>query len=299
MDAAGRVHLLAGASDGIVRVRDVPWLDAHRLQREIDAGRWEVVRRSITIVGAPMNERSTWRLALSSASPRAALDGVTALRCAGLSGFEDTIHVSVPRGARVERSAAVRIHHLRDFDEDDVQAVDLRRVRPALAALRAATWAVTERAAYTVLAMAVQQRIVGAAELDASLGRLPQHRRRSKAIAGAVVEIGGGAEALGELDFAQLCRRHGLPRPSRQDRLQRPSGVFYTDARFAAYGVVVEIDGIQHLTVAQARQDHRKHNELQLSGDVVLRVLGAELRCDPEPFMRQLQRALASRGWAG
>ncbi|UIJ36322.1 DUF559 domain-containing protein [Allobranchiibius sp. GilTou73] len=110
---------------------------------------------------------------------------------------------------------------------------------------------------------------------------------------------GGGAEALGELDFAQLCRTHGLPLPSRQDRLQRPSGVFYTDARFAAYGVVVEIDGIQHLTVAQARQDHRKHNELQLSGDVVLRVLGAELRCDPEPFMRQLQRALASRGWAG
>ena len=297
-DAAGRVHGMAGATDGIVRVRDVPWLDPHRLKREVDAGRWEVVRRSITIVGAPMNEHSAWRLAMSSASPRAALDGVTALRYAGLSGFGDDIHLSVPRGARVEPSRVVRVHHLRDFSEDDVLAADLRTVRPALAALRAATWAHTERAAYTVLTMSVQQRIVDSAALVGMVGRLPQHRRRSRAILAAVVDIAGGVQALGELDFAQLCRDRGLPCPTRQDRLKRPSGVYYTDVRFAAYGVVVEIDGIQHLTVAQARQDHRKQNEVHLSGEILLRVLGAELRCDPAPFMDQLERALTARGWS-
>lgn len=295
----GRVHDLARSTDGIVRVRDAPWLDPHRLQREVDPGRWEVVRRSITIVGAPMNHRSAWRLALASASPRAALDGVTALQDAGLVGFEDLTHLSMPRGGRIEASAAVRVHHIRDFRADDVLDGDLRRVRPHLAALRAATWAVSERAAYTVLAMSVQQRIVSSGRLHESLGRLPRHRRRSRAITEAVGELADGAQALGELDFARLCREHGLPVPSRQEVLKRPSGVFYTDARFAAYGVVVEIDGIQHLTVVQARQDHRKQNELQIDGDSVLRVLNAELRCDPAPFIEQLTRALVSRGWRG
>ena len=298
-DAAGRVHELATSTDGVVRVRDVPWLDHHRLQREVDGGRWLVARRAITFVGAPSNQGTAWRLALSGASPRAALDGVTALQYAGMDGFTDRVHLSIPRGARVQGSPRLQVHHLRDHREEDVLSEGLRRVRPHLAALRAATWAGTERTAYTVLAMSVQQRIVNPRQLIDSLDRLPRHRRRSLAIAAAVAEISGGVQALGELDFARLCSRHGLPEPSRQDRLQRPGGVFYTDARFTAYDVVVEIDGLQHLTVEQARQDHRKQNELQLSGDVVLRVLGAELRCDPAPFMAQVRRALLDRGWPG
>lgn len=297
-DPVGRVHELARLTDGIVRVRDAQWLDPHRLRGEVDAGRWEIVRRSITIIGAPPNPRSVWRLALASASPRAALDGVTALQHAGLTGFEDLIHVSMPRGARVEESAALRVHHLRDFREEDVVDVDLRRVQPHLAALRAATWAVSERA-YTVLAMAVQQRIVNPPRLADSVDRLPRHRRRSRAIEAAICELTDGAQALGELDFSRLCRDNGLPMPRRQDLLRRPSGNYYTDVRFAEYGVVVEVDGIQHLSVAQARVDHRKHNELQIDGDVVLRVLNAELRCDPAPFLEQLKRALAARGWQG
>lgn len=299
-DPVGKVHQLARTTDGIVRVRDAPWLDPHRLRREVDAGRWEIVRRSIAIIGAPPTPHSTWRLALASASPRAALDGVTALQHAGLTGFEDLIHVSMPRGARVEESAALRVHHLRDFrEEQDVVGTDLRRVHPHLAALRAATWAVSERAAYTVLAMAVQQRIVDAGRMYASLDRLPRHRRRSVAVVAAVVELTGGVQALGEFDFARLCRENNLPTPRRQELLRRPSGTYYTDARFTEYGVVVEVDGIQHLGVVQARQDNRKHNELQIDGDIVLRVLNAELRCDPGPFIEQLKRALIARGWRG
>lgn len=298
-DPVGKVHQLARSTDGIVLVRDARWLDPHRLRREVDAGRWEVVRRSITIIGAPPTARTAWRLALASASPRAALDGVTALQHAGLTGFEDLIHVSMPRGGRVEESAALRVHHLRDFRAEDVVDVDLRTVRSHLAALRAATWAVSERAAYTVLAMAVQQRIVNSERMCASLDRLPRHRRRSRAVAAAVVELAGGVQALGESDFARLCREKGLPTPRRQELLRRPSGSYYTDARFTEYDVVVEVDGIQHLGVVQARQDHRKHNELQIDGDTVLRVLNAELRCDPGPFVEQLKRALTARGWRG
>ena len=261
-------------------------------------GRWAVSRRTVTIVGAPASLESAWRLALAGASPRAALDGVTALQCAGMVGFEDLVHLSVPKGDRVLRCAGVRTHELRSWEAADVLDLPVRRVRPELAALRAARWAATERAAQTILAMSVQQGLTTPQRLIAMLDRLPRSRRAAL-IAAAVSEIAGGSQALGELDLVRLCRSHDLPVPTRQQLLRRPSGTYYLDARFPAYAVTVEVDGLGHRDISQSRVDHRKHIELQIDGDVVLRVLSMDLRDDPWPFLRQLRRALVSRGWGG
>ncbi|MBO1755788.1 hypothetical protein [Allobranchiibius sp. CTAmp26] len=299
-DAAGRLHQLAGDTDGVITRRDARHggVTRRRIAQEVARGRWEVARRAVKIVGAPATLESAWRLALAGASPRAALDGVSALQCAGMVGFEDLVHLSVPKGDRVIRDQGVRVHELRSWDDADVLELPVRRVRPELATLRAARWAVSERAAQTILAMSVQQGLTTPQRLITMLERLPRSRRAAL-IAAAVSEIAGGSQALGELDLVRLCRSHDLPVPARQQLLRRPSGTYYLDARFAAYALTVEVDGLGHRDISQTRVDQRKHNELQIDGDVVLRVMSMDLRDDPEPFLRQLRRALMARGWGG
>ena len=58
-----------------------------------------------------------------------------------------------------------------------------------------------------------------------------------------IPDICDGAHSLGELDFAQLCRRVGLPPPTRQVVRTGPGGRIYLDVAWEDVGLVVEIDG--------------------------------------------------------
>src|SRR5699024_2097586 len=101
-----------------------------------------------------------------------------------------------------------------------------------------------------LLAAAVQQRRCEPSALRAALGRATRTRHRRILLA-AVADIEGGSEALSEIDFVRLCRRHGLPRPIQQRVRREPSGRRrYLDASWRrADGrlVVAEVDGAMHL----------------------------------------------------
>ena len=105
-----------------------------------------------------------------------------------------------------------------------------------------------------------------------------------------------------ESDFAQECRRRGLPEPARQQQRRDSHGrVRYTDAEFRLYGrvLVVEIDGLGHLAADVYLNDQWRANELLMQGAPVLRIPALALRVDPEPFFEQLQRALHRIALAG
>jgi very-short-patch-repair endonuclease len=114
----------------------------------------------------------------------------------------------------------------------------------------------------------------------------------------ALADIADGAQSLGELDLATLCRRRGLPEPDRQ-QVQHTSrgGRIYLDARWTKYNVVVEVNGAGHLAVATQLDDDYRDTELRLMGQLLLRVSTLQLRTDPEPFLDQLTAALRKRGW--
>jgi hypothetical protein len=227
------------------------------------------------------------------------LDGVTALEAAGLIGFtEPVIHLSVPRGGHAVRNPLVTIHHLRGLTSDQVIDAELRRVRPDIAAVRGAVWARSDRAAATILAMVVQQRLTCAADLSSAAQGLPRNRRRSLVIRLAT-DIADGARSLGELDFADLCRRFGLPSPERQALRRRLAGTAYLDARWTRYCVVAEIDGAQHFDVENSVPDLLRHNDIALAGDIVLRIPLLGLRAAPAEFMAQVARGLELGGWPG
>jgi very-short-patch-repair endonuclease len=112
-------------------------------------------------------------------------------------------------------------------------------------------------------------------------------------------DIAGGAEALSEIDFARLCRRHGLPMPLRQVVRREASGRRrFVDAlwrRPDRRTVVAEVDGALHLVARRWWDDQLRQNELVLSDAIVLRFPSVVVRAEPGIVVDQLRRALRVR----
>lgn len=166
----------------------------------------------------------------------------------------------------------------------------MRRVASDIACLRAAAWAVTDRTAALIIAMAVQQRVVHGDGLQAEWAKVGYTARR-EVIAQTVQDVCNGAESLGELDFGTLCAAYGLPVPDRQIRRQRPTGAAYIDAGWEGLGLLVEIDGSQHFTTEGTVSDALRQNDMMMGNERVLRIPLFGLRHDSEKFMAQVVHA--------
>lgn len=216
-----------------------------QIRTEVDRRAWHVAGwRTLCVTGVqPSGDGAYWR-ALWESGPRSVLDGPTALIVTGLKGWtEERIHVSVPHNSSVRTIEGVEHHILRDLG-DKIEA-GLRRTKPAVAAIRAAQWARTDRQAATLLAMTIQQRLTSPASL---LDRWLQvrHTNRRAFLDAVIGDVCDGAHSLGELDFSRLCRQRGLPKPSRQVVRTGPNGRVYLDAHWDDLGVHIEIQGAHH-----------------------------------------------------
>ncbi|TPG19651.1 hypothetical protein [Pedococcus bigeumensis] len=262
--------------------------------REVAAGRWRAQgRHTIALhTGELSTVAQRWR-AVWEVGAGAALDGVSALQAAGLTGFDtDVIHVSVPATHRPPHVPGVRVHVVCARDEGDVLAAGIPRTRPAVAAIRGAHWAVSDRQAALVVCMAAQQRLLtGHALLEAEMRR---HGRTRRAFIRTLVrDVAEGAQALGELDFARLCRLRGIPGPTRQVVRQGPRGRIYLDVAWEEHGVVAEIDGAQHRQGLAVTADNLRRNDLQIGGEITLAIDLVGLRLETDAFLAQVKAALS------
>lgn len=226
----------------------------------------------------------------------AALDGLSALQAAGLTGIEGLLTVSCQHGSRPRAVPAVEVRTSRWRQAGDVVRAGLPRVRPDAAAVHAALWARSDRQAALLLVGTVQQRLTTPTRLAERLRRVRRHPRRI-VVSQVLGDLADGAQALGELGCARLCRRRALPVPTRQAVRLGPGGRCYLDAHFEGYGVTVEIDGIAHLEGLAPLEDALRQNALMIGGDLVLRIPLLGLRLAPAAFLDQLARALGERGW--
>jgi len=266
---------------------------------EVRAGRWHRLGRQTLFVldemGSPNPDAGRW-WAVLEVGPEAALDGVTALHAAGLHGFDQpTLQVSVPKSRHHGCGPGIRVYETRRRQPADLLGNDLPRVRPAVAAVRGALWAVTDRQAALVVIMTVQQRIATADQVLEAFGAVRRHSRRRFLLA-VLGDVRDGVQSMGELDFARLCRRAGLPEPTRQVVRRGPRGRVYLDAYFDQWGVVVEIEGVHHQWESNQVGDTLRQNALTVAGDAVLRVPVVALRECPDPFLHQLAALLQERG---
>ncbi len=268
------------------------------MRANIRAGRWSRLGAHCVLArtGALTTDARWWSAVLEG-GPRAFLDGETALVVAGLEHYDsDKIRVSVPRGARIRhRGTVCNIRQTRRWQPDDVVEEGLPRARPAVAAIRAALWARSDRQATLLLTMTVQQGLAKVEDLALEMLRVRRDRRRGL-VHVLLLDLAGGVGSLGELDVLRGCRERGIPEPDKQVLRRTPSGTYYLDFRWDRWAVVLEVDGIQHAWVQQIVPDALRQNSIALSGDLVLRLPVLGLRLCPDEFFAQLETALTNAG---
>lgn len=269
-----------------------------QVRAQVAAGRWSRTgRQTVSTTTGPLTDRARWWVAVLEVGPRAVLDGVTALLAAGLTTItETTTYVIAPKSNCPWRPPGTAVHESRRFSKEDVVDVGIRRVRPAVAAVHAALWAVSDRQAALFLIAPVQQRLVPAAEVAEALAVVRRHRRR-RFLLRVVADLVDGAQSLGELDFAVACRERGLPEPDRQVVRRLPTGRVFLDVEWKPWRVVAEIDGAQHEEAGNRVDDALRDNEQVIDGKVVLRIPVLGLRLDQAAFLDQVERLLRGRGW--
>jgi hypothetical protein len=267
------------------------------IRAQVAAGRWQRCGRAVVLHNGVAHPDERNAVALLNCGPRAALTAFTLAECLGLQGWHrDAIHVLVPGGARVVRPEGLplRIHWSSDWTGEAVSS-GRHALAPAVA-LAAATFN-KPRPAVGILAAAVQQRLTTVDRLRAAVEGSPRLRHRRTLLL-ALDDIGQGAHALTEIDFARLCRRHGLPEPERQairaDHLGRRR---YLDAEWRTRSgrrLIAEVDGAMHMGFETWTADQLRQNELVLAGreHIVLRIPSVIMRCEPEIVVDQLRRAL-------
>ena len=270
----------------------------------IKVGRWRAFGSHCVVThNGPFDDELRHWVAVIEGGPRAVIDGDSSMVLGGLDNYEPSrIRVSVPRGARIRhRGDPVRVdirqtRRWRESDRDPT-ASGVPRTRFALATVRAAMWAVTDRQATLLLLMAVQQGVTTPDRLAVELLDVRRDRRLAL-MHGVLLEMVGGIRSLGELDFVEGCRQRGLPEPQTQSLHEARDGTYYLDFRWPRYGLVVEVEGIHHLWVSVAVRDALRQNAVTLAGDTVLRLPAAGLRLCPDEFFAQVATGLAAAGCA-
>ena len=297
----GRALALAAEQGGVVSRRQLYGMGVTRwvVKGNVRARRWRKIGdQSIAVHTGPLSREGHWWAAVFQGGPRAMLDGASALEAAGLERFSNTrVRVSVPRGAKVRRSKRYDIRQTRRWSPDDREPTGVPRSRPAVAAIRGALWAVTDRQATYLLTLTVQQGMTSPESLGIELLRIKRDKRRAL-LALVINDLLDGARSLGEIDVARELRRRGLPEPDRQVLRKDKKNRYYLDLYWDDYGLVVEIDGIHHAWANNVVGDALRQNSLVISGDVVLRLPLLGLRLQPDDFFDQIEDALVARGWS-
>ncbi|GAA2708707.1 hypothetical protein ACFY2R_04320 [Micromonospora olivasterospora] len=274
----------------------------------VRSGRWRSICRGVLLCGNGRltRDQQLWAAVLAT-GPRAVLAGPTAAAEAGVRGLRaEPLHVLVPASRRAGRTAlrrlpvdmpAVVVHRTAVLPAAHLQLARPPRTTTARAVVDAAGWARTVDEAQTVLAASCQQRRVLPGEVLAVVDALPRARRRHL-IRQTMADVAGGAQALSELDFLALCRRHGLPRPDLQQRRTDAGGrIRWLDAYWRRWRLHVEVDGAHHMDVRHWAADMRRQNDIWTTGDRILRFPAWVVRARPDEVAATLRRALLAAGW--
>lgn len=289
---------LAARQNGVLRRNQlgaigVPYKYA---ARQIAAGRWSAWGNNVLLLtnAAPSREQLK-RIALLDASGISALASHSALEQAGFQGFAkeaNLLHILVTRGATYCGLPGVVHHESRRFEDENVVAIrGLDATRPARSAIDAGAWQRWPRFACATLAAVVQQRLATVEQLGQALiaAGAVRHRRQMRL---ALQDISDGAQAVGEIEVAKLCRRFHLQAPNRQ-RVRRDSAgcLRYLDCEWELSDgsiVVLEIDGSHHLAVEHWQADMKRERQVVISRRWVLRASNYELRYEQAELARDL-----------
>ncbi|MGH8861798.1 MAG: hypothetical protein ACRDVG_11290 [Jatrophihabitantaceae bacterium] len=268
-----------------------------RIRAQLTAGRWRRWGFAIALHNGPLTRQQRWYVARAHGGKSALLTGFIAAEAYGLTGWEREkvdILVRLDRSGATGSPVPLARHRVRDWTRVRRHPQFAVHVL-ADALLVAAASFDTPRPGCGLLAAAVQQRLVSPARLAVALDDAARVRHRHL-LRAAVDDIAQGSQALSEIDFVRLCRRHRLPAPDQQtvrrDRGGRRRFIDATWRRRDGRLVVVEVDGAVHLSPRRWWDDQLRQNELALADALVLRFPSVVVRTEPALVADQLRLAL-------
>jgi len=297
---SGELAALCERQAGVITVAAAcTYLGEPAMRWRLASGRWQRVCRGVLVTqSGPLTEQQRLWAHVLAAGDGAVLAGLTAARLDGFTGFEDDqIYLLIPMSRQARKTLpGVVVRRSLVLGPADVHPSRLPpRTRVGRSIVDAAAWAASDRRARAILAAAVQQRLVRAADLRAVVERRPRVRRRAL-MRTTLADVAGGAQALSELDFCDLVRRFGLPEPDRQFERVDEQGRWWLDAVWEWARLVAEIDGRWHMDARAWWADMQRGNELQIDGYRVLRFPAFAVRDDPKAVAAQIARALDRAG---
>jgi hypothetical protein len=298
--------------DGVIsRDQALAQLTEKAVRHRLATGRWRRVHRGVfvTYTGPITDKQRNW-IAVLAVPPDdradefgrghpAYLGGLSALIHRGLRGVTSSrVHVLIPHRRQIAMPPFAVVHRVRDLPAVDCEPGDrLPATRPARSVVDGAQWARSANEARLIIVTSLQQRLITERDIGDVLDRCPTPFRR-ELIVRTTEDAAGGSHSLGEIDFIALCRKGGLPLPTRQRRRRDSRGRWrYLDACFDRWMVAAEVDGAHHANVGQMWDDHERQNALELAGYTVLRYPAWVVREQPQLVLDQLRRALVARGW--
>jgi hypothetical protein len=237
---------------------------------------------------------AVWPAALCHDSALRALDGP------GRRDHVDrsVLHVAVCEQRSPVAPPGVRLHRLADFDRKALMHTAPPRLRVEEAVLDLAAEAPDELAAVQQLADAVQSRRTTAPRLrDAVRGRRRLSRRQF--LLAVLDDVEEGACSVLEHGYlTRVERAHGLPVALRQSPLPTRPGL--SDVEYAAWGLVVELDGRMHHDHAVARdRDLDRDLDTAVAGRTTIRLGWGQVFRRPCATARRVGVLLSQRGWRG
>ncbi|MGH8823367.1 MAG: hypothetical protein ACRDVN_02690 [Jiangellaceae bacterium] len=294
-------HLLV-RQDGVARLDQLVavGMTSAEIARQIAWGRWQGFGSTVVVAhNGPLTPAQQQWASVLGAGRRAALCGRSAAAHHGLDGWDDgRIHVLVERGTTPPAMPLpLAVHESRRYlpwiDAHPVRVPPMTRVDRSV--VDAAAWTRHPRSACGLVIAGVQQRLTNPGRLLEELRTVGAVRHR-RLLSRVLADVEGGAQALSEVDFGRMCRRHGLPIPVRQSVRLDPQGRRrYIDVELRTRRgrqVLVEIDGAAHLIVGTYWSDMARANEIVIAGQSLLRFPTVALYLDESTVVDQLRRSL-------
>lgn len=284
----------------VLRTRDANRLfGASRVRWLVQSGRWQRPAKGVVVRhSGSLSFAESVTFELLAQHPSAALAGLTAATLDGLRGFETrSTFIVIPHSTRLRPRPQIVVVRSRQLSARDIHPVRTpRRTRLPRSIVDAASWASTDLRCQAIIASSVQQGLVTPSALDAVAARRMKAPRHAL-IAETIQDVGGGSLSEYEVLFFRMCRRYGLPTPTRQRRRKDASGRSrYLDVDFDEYQLVVEVDGQQHMEAIPWWEDMMRNNELVVDEQkTLLRFAGFALRHQRERVAEVLQRFFVSR----
>lgn len=264
------------------------------VRQRIRSGTWQQPMRGVVVThNGPLTPDQLERAWLAASPPRSALAGLTAARRWGLKGFDpERVTLVLPEGGR-RTPGPLEVHWSTQLGPDDVPPHAPRRTSLERSLIDAASWASSPRRARAIVIAAFQQRLTNVRRMRQALERRGNCKNKALVIQ-SVLDAYGGIQSLPERDFDRLRLRAGLPRPTRQARVQGRDGRYYLDVWWARFNLAVEIHGIPHLAIEQWSEDLHRTNELVIEGRRVLVFSSFTIRHEAAAVIDQLRRATQS-----